>query len=60
MFITLTHALGRALVNIEHIISVIEYDGSVYVNTRGGEELEVFETYDDIMNRIESSKGKVW
>jgi hypothetical protein len=61
MFITLTHASGRALINIEHIIGVVEHDGKVYVVPRpNGDTLEVFETYDDIMNRIESSKGKVW
>jgi len=60
MFITLTHATGRALMNIEHIVAVIEHEGKVYVMPRVGEPLEVFEAYDDIMRRIEDSRGKVW
>ncbi len=60
MFITLTHATGRALMNIEHIVAVIEHEGKVYVMPRVGEPLEVFEAYDDIMRRIEDGRGKVW
>lgn len=60
MFITLTHATGRALLNIEHIVAVVEHEGKVYVMPRVGEPLEVFETYDDIMRRIEDGRGKVW
>lgn len=60
MFITLTHATGRALLNIEHVVAVVEHEGKVYVMPRVGEPLEVFETYDDIMRRIEDGRGKVW
>jgi hypothetical protein len=60
MFITLTHATGRALMNIEHIIAVVEHEGKVYVGPRVGEALEVFETYDDIMAKIENGRSKVW
>jgi hypothetical protein len=60
MFITLTHSGGRALINIEHIIAIVEHDGEVYVSPRVGEAVEVFEKYDDIMSRIEHSRGKVW
>lgn len=60
MFITLTHPTGRALFNIEHIVAVVEHEGKVYVRPRDGEALEVFETYDDIMRRIEDGRGKVW
>jgi hypothetical protein len=60
MFITLTHSTGRALLNIDHIIGVVEHEGKVYVSPRVGDAVEVFETYDDIIKRIEDSRGKVW
>jgi hypothetical protein len=62
MFITLTHKTGRALINIEHIIGIVEHEGRVYLNCRGEntEPLEVFETYDDVVARIELGRGKVW
>lgn len=60
MFITLTHATGRALINVEHIVGIVEHEGQVFVGSRGAEALEVFETYDDIMRRIEDSRSKVW
>jgi hypothetical protein len=61
MFITLTHATGRILANIDQIIAIVEHNGKVYVGTRGQTEpAEVFETYDDIMARIEQSRTKVW
>lgn len=46
--------------NVEHIIAVVEHEGKVYVGPRGGEPVEVFETYDDIMQRIMTSRAKVW
>ena len=60
MFITLTHQTGRVLINIDHLVGVIEHEGKVYVSPRIGEPLEVFEDYDDIMARIEQSRTKVW
>ncbi len=60
MFISLTHAEGRALVNIEQIVGIVEYKGNVLVSTRVGDPVTVFETYDDIVRRIEDSRGKVW
>lgn len=60
MFITLTHQTGRVLINIDHLVGVIEHEGKVYVSPRIGEPLEVFEAYDDIMTRIEQSRTKVW
>ena len=60
MFITLTHQTGRALINIDHLVGVIEHEGKVYVSPRIGEPLEVFEAYDDIMDRIEQSRTKIW
>lgn len=60
MFITLTHQTGRVLINIDHLVGVIEHEGKVYVSPRIGESLEVFEDYDDIMARIEQSRTKVW
>lgn len=60
MFITLTHQTGRVLINIEHLVGVIEDEGKVYVSPRIGGRLEVFEAYDDIMTRIEQSRTKVW
>ena len=61
MFITLTHKTGRALINIEHIIGIVEDEGRVYLSCRGeSEALEVFETYDDVVARIELGRGKVW
>lgn len=60
MFITLTHQTGRVLINIDHLVGVIEHEGKVYVSPRIGEPLEVFEAYDDIMTRIEQSRTKIW
>lgn len=60
MFITLTHATGRALINVDHLIAVVEHEGRVFVSPRVGDAQEVFETYDDIMRRIEDSRSKVW
>ena len=60
MFITLTHKTGRVLINIDHLVAVIEHEGKVYVSPRIGEPLEVFEAYDDIMTRIEQSRTKIW
>lgn len=60
MFITLTHQTGRVLINIDHLVGVTEHEGKVYVSPRIGEPLEVFETYDDIMTRIELSRTKIW
>jgi hypothetical protein len=60
MFINLTHATGRILINIEHIIGMVEHEGKVIIAPRIGEPVEVFETYDDIMERIEDSRGSVW
>lgn len=60
MFITLTHATGRALINVDHIIGIVEHGGKVFVGSRDGEPLEVFETYDDIVARIEQGRTKVW
>jgi len=60
MFITLTHSTGRALLNVEKIIGVIEHEGKVYIASEGATEpLQPVESYDEIMSRIEHSKGKV-
>lgn len=60
MFITLTHANGRALVNVSYIIGIVEFGGKVFVSTRVGEPIEIFETYDDVIAKIENSRTKVW
>ena len=60
MFINLTHATGRILMNIEHIIGIIEHEGKVIIGPRIGEPVEVFETYDEIITRINASRQKVW
>jgi hypothetical protein len=60
MFINLTRATGRILMNIEHIVGIVEHEGKVIIVARIGEPVEVFETYDDIIKRIEDSRGSVW
>jgi uncharacterized protein YlzI (FlbEa/FlbD family) len=65
MFIDLTHTKdgggGRILLNVEHIVQVHERDDAAIVITRGTQyPVKVQETYDDIMKRIEDSRGKVW
>ena len=62
MFIDLTHTNeGRILVNVEHIVSIVEEAGIVLLAVRDASEgVEVLETYDDIMSRINTSRQKVW
>ena len=52
-FISLTHANGRALVNVRYLIGAIEHAGKVYVATQGGgEPMVVLHTYDEIVEMI--------
>ena len=61
MFINLTHATGRILMNIEHIVGIVEHEGKVLVSPRIGDPVEVLETYEDIMKRIDwPRRGSVW
>ena len=60
MFITLTHRTGRALVNVDHIVSIVEHEGRVYISPRVGRLTEIVETYDDVIAKIENSRSKVW
>jgi hypothetical protein len=62
MFINLTHNNnGRVLLNVEHIISIVEEDGMILVVARDAPHaLEVLETYDEIITRINASRQKVW
>jgi malate/lactate dehydrogenase len=54
-FLNLTHANGRALVNIRHMVGVVEQDGTVYVIGRhAGDPMVVLETYDEIMEMIDN------
>ena len=54
-FLNLTHANGRALVNVRHMVGVIEQDGKVYVAAGGGDPMVVLETYDEIIEIINNS-----
>ena len=62
MFINLTHTNeGRILVNVEHIVAITEEAGKVFLAVRDANDaVEVLETYDDIIFRINASVQKVW
>ena len=52
-FLSLTHANGRALINVRHMIGVVEHDGKGYVGSHGADNpMVVLETYDEIMEMI--------
>ena len=55
-FITVTHASGRAIININHISAILEDDGKIYIGSsvEGHQPLEVLETYDDIIYKLQS------
>jgi hypothetical protein len=54
-FLNVTHANGRALVNVRHMVGVIENEGKVYVAAAVGTPMEVLETYDDVIEMINNS-----
>lgn len=61
MFINLTSTTGgRVLLNVENVSAIVEHEGSVYVVPKVGEPAIVRESYDEIMSRIDDSKGKIW
>ena len=59
-FIVLTNKDGtRSIINLRHMIAVVEHEGETYVSVISGTPSVVLETVDDIMARIETNRGNV-
>ena len=55
-FIVLTNEDGtKSLINLRHLLAVVEHEGNTYVSALSGEPSIVLETVGDIMSRLETN-----